>query len=171
MRPIYLIIGLVLVILISGIVFTNGRGKSASSVTDASPSWTLNKTNGGSGKLEDYKGKVVLINFWASWCGTCRDEMPDIVTTYHKYKDRGLEILGIDYGEDTAAAIQFVIQYGMDFPTFLDPGKQVAAKYGVVTMPSSFLLGRDGKTKEFIPGKLDIQKLQIELERLLAETQ
>lgn len=169
MKPTYIAVIIILLALVGGIAASALRGPGGNVPTQAGTNFHLQKIGGGSGQLTDFKGQVVLINFWASWCGTCREEMPDIVGTWRKYKDLGFNVIGINYGESEGEAVPFTKTYGMDFPNFFDPGKLVAAQYGVVSMPSSYLIDRQGTVREFIPGKIDFNKLIPAIEALLGE--
>ena len=170
MKITYVAIAVIVLALVGGLVAGALRGSSNTNFpSQAGTDFSLKKINVGEGKLSDYKGQVILINFWASWCGTCREEMPDIVGTWLKYKDLGFNVIGINYGESEGEAVTFTKTYGMDFPNFFDPGKAVAAQYGVVSMPSSYLLDRKGSVREFIPGKIDFTKLVPAIEALLVE--
>lgn len=170
MKLTYIAIIIVVLALVGGIAASALRGQGSSNVPSlAGTNFNLQKIGGGSGQLADFRGQVVLINFWASWCGTCREEMPDIVGTWRKYMNQGFNVIGINYGESETEAVNFTKTYGMDFPNFFDPGKLVAAQYGVVSMPSSYLVDRTGKVVEFIPGKIDFAKLVPAIETLLSE--
>lgn len=172
MRPTYLAIGVIVLALVGGVAA--GMIRSVGSVdTSASAlnQWQLQKLTGEYGSLSDYRGQVVLINFWASWCGTCREEMPEIVKTWQDYKDRGFTALGVNYGEDRGEVDQFVRQYGINFPIYLDPGKKVAGQYGVISMPTSFLVSKQGAVVKLIPGQIDFKELTKEIERLLSESE
>lgn len=170
MKPTYIVIGIIVLALIGGVVAGLVRQPSAeTSPVQGATDFRLSKVGGGEGQLSEYYGQVVLINFWASWCGTCREEMPDIVETWREYRERGFTVVGVNYGEAEKEAVDFARTYGMEFPNFLDSGKQVAAKYSVISMPSSYLLDKTGKVKLFIPGKIDFSTLRPEIEKLLAE--
>lgn len=169
-NPTYILVFILGVALVGGILASSLRPSSPQTGPSSLEDFNLRKLSGETGKLSDYRGQVVLVNFWASWCGTCRDEMPDIVQTYNKYKDQGFNVVGINYGEDEAPARQFVTSYAMSFPIFMDPGKVVAGRYQILSMPTSFLLDRQGQVKEYGPGRIDTPKLQAAIEALLAQS-
>jgi thiol-disulfide isomerase/thioredoxin len=94
------------------------------------------------------KGKVVLIDFWATWCGPCRAELPSVLATYRKYHDKGFEIIGVSLDEDQAKLTNFTKSMNMTWPQFFD-GKswqnKLAVKYGIESIPATFLLDGEGK--------------------------
>ena len=94
--------------------------------------------------LADYRGKVVLVNFWATWCPPCRKEMPDLATLHSEFGPRGLVILAIS-DEELAKVEPFVKQHSYPFPMLLDPGRKVHTLFGVDGIPKSFIYDRDGK--------------------------
>lgn len=95
--------------------------------------------------LDDYAGKVVLIDFWASWCGPCRQSFPWMNAMQTKYSDDGLVIVAVNVDNDLADANRFLNDIPAKFQVHFDGDKSLARKYEVVAMPSSFLIGRDGQ--------------------------
>jgi thiol-disulfide isomerase/thioredoxin len=95
-------------------------------------------------RLSDFNGKVVFLNFWATWCGPCRFEMPSMEKLYRKYKDSGLEIVAVNLQEDRNSVQRFVDEYGLSFPVLLDKTGRIGATYGARSIPTTYIIGRDG---------------------------
>jgi len=98
--------------------------------------------------LDDYNGKVVLIDFWASWCGPCRQSFPWMNEMHNKYGDDGLVIVAVNVDNDLSEARRFLSDYPALFRVHFDKDKSLAREYELVAMPTSFLLGRDGQIVE-----------------------
>lgn len=109
-----------------------------------SADFTLTDLNGKSWTLKDLKGKVVLLNFWATWCPPCRKEMPDLEALYKRFGPQGLVILGID-DEDAPTVQPFIAQQQITYPVLLDPGRKVNALFQIAGIPKTFVYGRDGR--------------------------
>ena len=99
-------------------------------------------------QLSDYHGKVLVLDFWASWCVPCRRSFPWMNEMQQKYGDDGLVIVGVNLDNDAADAAEFLKAYPADFTITYDPTRMLARDYAVEAMPSSFLIGRDGEIVE-----------------------
>lgn len=108
------------------------------------PNFTLKSRSGKNIKLSELRGRVVMINFWASWCGPCRREMPVLEKLYKKYKSLGFVILGVNVDDKPEQAEYFLKQVKISFPILFDRDKKISEKYAVTAMPSSFFIDRDG---------------------------
>ena len=110
----------------------------------ASADITLQDLNGKEWKLSSLRGKVVLVNFWATWCPPCRKEMPDLDSLYSRFHDKGFVVLAIS-DEDAAKVAPFVKQQNVRYPVLLDTGRRVSQLFGVEGIPKSFVYDREGK--------------------------
>jgi thiol-disulfide isomerase/thioredoxin len=115
--------------------------------SNGAPDFTLPTLGGPNVRLQEQRGQVVMINFWASWCGPCRDEMPQLARLYEKYRASGFTVLAVNIDEDPRKAAGLAQQLGMRFPVLLDSGKQVSRLYDLSAMPSTVLVDRDGRVR------------------------
>ncbi len=120
----------------------------------AAPDFTLELLGGGTVTLSDLRGKVVVINLWASWCPPCRAEMPAIEAVYQANKDKGLEVLAVNttYQDGEAQAAAFVREFGLSFPIPLDRSGDVSRLYLLRALPSTFFVDRQGVIRKVIIG-------------------
>ncbi len=109
------------------------------------PDFSLPSMSGGQLSLKDYRGKVVFINFWATWCATCKVEMPSMEKVYRKFKDQGLEMLTISVDKDQSLIRPFLKEYDLTFPVLLDPKSETAKKaYKTTGVPETFIVNKQG---------------------------
>ena len=108
------------------------------------PDFTIETLDGVSISLADLRDQVVLLNFWGTWCGPCRREMPEFQKAYEEWQPRGFEIVAIAYNDNEEAMADFRDEYGLSFPLALDDTGEINDAYGIQTRPSSYLLGKDG---------------------------
>jgi len=120
-------------------------------------------------RLSDYRGKPVVINFWASWCTPCREEAPLLEQTYRKYRERGVIFLGINLWDTPQDAAQFRKSYGQTYPSGPDARGKIAIEYGVAGIPETFFITRDGKIIAKFVGPLTSAAMEQLLEELLAQ--
>ena len=132
--------------------------EEAPEVGAPAPAFTLPNLEGEEVSLEDFRGKGVLINFWATWCGPCREEIPALQEFYETYGDR-VVVLGIDIRESPSTVRRFVEARGITYPILLDTQGRVAARYEILAIPSSFFVDEDGIIREVIRGALNTKRL------------
>jgi len=102
--------------------------------------------------MTELRGKVVIMNFWASWCHECRPEMPGLERLHRDFSARGLAIVGINARENAEGMRRYAKEVGLTFPLILDPDGKINALYGVIGLPTTFVVGRDGRAMAFAIG-------------------
>lgn len=135
-------------------------------VGDTAPAFQTVDLAGTATSLQEYRGRVVVLNFWATWCPPCRVEMPELDAYQAEMGDR-VTILGIDMGEPPGAILPFVHQYGLRFPILLDETGTIAASYGITGLPTSLIVDRSGIVRERVTGAMTRDTLARRVERLL----
>lgn len=128
------------------------------------PDFTLKNMNDKEVNLSDYRDQKVFLNFWASWCPPCREEMPDIQKLHEEYGD-DVVILAVNVGENKSTAANFMMQNGLNFPVLLDTNKSTAQNYLVRGIPTSYFLDKDGIIKEKVVGAVSYERM-LELNRI-----
>ena len=131
------------------------------------PDFTLQRAEGGNLRLVEQRGQVVLINFWASWCGPCRVEMPHLNRLHDKYKAGGFMVLGVNIDDDPRHGAATATRWGLRFPVLLDASKAVTRRYDLGAMPSTVLVDRDGRIRYLHRGYRE--GLENEYERQIRE--
>lgn len=139
-------------------------------VGNRAPSFSLQTLDGQQVSLEDFKGRALLINFWATWCGPCRAEMPDLNQVYDLANHRGFVVLAIDFQESEEQVQRFVDEFGLTFPVGLDPTGQINKQYRVVQYPTSFLIDGHGVIRFVHRGPLTTDALFDVLEQFEPKT-
>ena len=106
-------------------------------------------------KLSDYEGQTIMLNFWATWCIPCRQEMPDLQQLWNKYRDQGFAVLAVSSDIDTQAVHDFAKKMNLSFPVLLDPEDTLRDPYEILAVPMTYLVGRDGKISGRVLGIRD----------------
>ena len=109
--------------------------------------FTLKSRSGKNIKLSELRGEVVMLNFWASWCGPCRKEMPLLEKIHKKYKKLGFTLLGVNVEQDTRAAKRYLKDVKVSFPVLFDPANKTSKLYNVSAMPTTILIDRNGNKR------------------------
>tara|TARA_R110002096_G_scaffold6409_2_gene29729 strand:+ start:48615 stop:49112 length:498 start_codon:yes stop_codon:yes gene_type:complete len=111
------------------------------------PDFALKSSTGENLRLSEYRGDVVMINFWATWCGPCRQEMPLLDELYSRYERVGFNLLGVNIDDDSRRAMQMIEELGVNFPVLFDARKEVSKLYEVEAMPVTVLVDREGNVR------------------------
>ena len=127
----------------------------AISVGDEAPAFALASDTGKSIQLQDFRGRFVVLNFWATWCPPCIDELPSLNRFQQAFAARGVVVLGVSVDEDAAAYRRFLERVGVGFLTVRDPQRKVSHTYGTYKYPESYFVDREGKVVQKIIGKAD----------------
>ncbi len=140
-------------ILLSG---CKGDNKNASvNIGSYAPKFALTDSNKKTINLDDYKGKKVILNFWATWCPPCVSEMPLLQEVYNNRNGEGIEVIGINYNEDYDRVKKFISEKGVTFTILIDSDLKVSMDYGVIGLPITFFIDREGRIKEKYKGELN----------------
>jgi cytochrome c biogenesis protein CcmG/thiol:disulfide interchange protein DsbE len=131
------------------------------------PDFSVKDLSGQTLQLSHYRGKVVLLNFWATWCSPCRSEIPRFVDLQNKYDKEGLQIVGISLDADPKLVHAFYQQLRMNYPVAIGDAKLAEQYGGVLGLPVSFLIGRDGRIYAKHVGETDISQIEREIKSLL----
>jgi peroxiredoxin len=132
-----------------------GSAAAAVQLSAAAPDFTLRSVAGTNLRLQEQRGQVVMVNFWATWCGPCRQEMPHLNRLYDKYRSSGFVLLGVNIDDEPRAAVDLASKLGIRFPVLLDSDKKVSRVYDMSAMPATLLIDRDGRIRHIHRGYRD----------------
>lgn len=139
----------------------------------AAPDFTLElfeEMGGGQFTLSENRGKVIVINFWASWCGPCRVEAPALQQVWEAYESRGdVLIVGVDYVDNTNDALGYINEFGITYPNGPDLGTRISDAYRIQGVPETFVVGKDGNIFQFIYAGVSARDLANIIDRALAQ--
>ncbi len=129
-----------------------GAAGAAVTPQQPAPDFTLPSAEGRNLRLAEQRGQVVLVNFWASWCGPCKVEMPHLNRLHDKYRALGVTLLGVNIDDDPRHGAATAARWGVKFPVLLDADKRVSRLYDLGAMPSTVLIDRDGRVRHLHRG-------------------
>jgi peroxiredoxin len=168
-----LIVGVVVVGAVLGIYFfahhSQSGARSAVAEHGPAPDFSLPTLTGESLALSSYRGKVVLLDFWATWCTPCRDEIPRLVDLQNKYGGQGLQIIGVSMDDSADPVRDFSQKFKMNYPVVMGNAKIGALYGGVLGLPINFVIGRDGRIDSRHIGATDVAVFEKEITQQLAD--
>lgn len=159
--------GIAVLLVIQQDADTETPSRSRSTVKEFAPDFTLTSIDGGSLRYGEIKGKPILVNFFASWCLPCREEMPAIERIAREYKAKGVVFLGVAVDDTEAKMREFLTRFDVSFPVGLDSGATIQKSFGVYGIPTTYFIDRQGVINYFHAGAVTEELLRHELDKLL----
>ena len=132
------------------------------------PQFAMQLLDGGEFRLSDHEGRPLVINFWASWCPPCRQESPAFERQWRRYRDTGIQFVGVDIQDDVSDAEAYVREFGLTFPNGIDPDGRITIDYGVIGLPVTFFVGSSGIVEGRWVGATPEEKLEEWVNTLVA---
>ena len=122
-----------------------------------------------SARLEDMRGQVVVLNFWASWCVECRVEADLLESTWRRYRDQGVIFLGVAYVDSEPKSLAYLEEFDITYPNAPDLGSAISNEYKITGVPETFFIGKDGQVADFVLGPVNATMLETQIQTLLAQ--
>jgi peroxiredoxin len=142
--------------------------KSANALRQA-PDFSLADLSGRTFRLSDYRGKVVVLDFWATWCDPCKQEIPHFIEMQNKYSSQGLQVLGVSMDDDQPSVREFQQQFKMNYPVALGTPELADQYGGILGLPITFVIDRHGRITARHVGATDASVIEAEIQKLLAQ--
>lgn len=163
-----IVIGIILIVAaIFGLALSRLRQPQPQS--GPAPDFSLGTFYNGTLKLSELRGKVVVVNFWASWCGPCRDEAAELEATYKQYKDKGVVFIGVAWTDTDTNARAYLNEYKITYPNGMDMQTRISAMYRIQGVPETFIVDKNGNIDQFVMVPLTQKQLTSMIERTLAK--
>jgi cytochrome c biogenesis protein CcmG/thiol:disulfide interchange protein DsbE len=169
-HPVFVLVPLAVVILLAAIFGIQLVRRGQTQPTEgAAPPFSLTTFDGETYTLEKLRGKIAVVNFWASWCGPCRAEAPELQKAWEKYRDKGVVLLGVAYTDTERQARAFIAEFKQTYPNGLDIGTKISTDYRIRGVPETFFIDRNGKIVRFFMEPLNLSMISSVLDKMLAE--
>ena len=157
--------GIALTAAVFGVALT--RQHQTQPTSGPAPDFTITTFDGERINMTELRGQVVIVNFWASWCGPCRVEAPDLQNIWERYRDQGVVLIGIAWADTDFNSLAFLEEFGITYPNGPDRGTRIGDVYKIQGVPETFIVDRDGQIVEFIYAPTTEAYLSQIIERLL----
>lgn len=132
--------------------FSRPHGTKAPKLGEEVPNFTLQRDDGKPLNLTDFRGKILVLNFWASWCGPCVDELPSLNSLSDQFADKGVQVLGVSVDEDPEAYKEFLTKYKVAFLTVRNANRTVSESFGTYKLPETYIISQDGRLRHKVIG-------------------
>ena len=162
-----ILLAVVAVAAVVGVAFV--RNSQSQPTSGRAPDFTFTTFDGQTIRLSDLRGQVVVLNFWASWCGPCREEAPALEAVWRDYQDRSVTVLGVAFADLDPDSVAFLQEFGVTYPNGPDVGTVISKEqYHIKGVPETFIINQNGEVAQFIFSVVDEQALRATLDGLLA---
>jgi peroxiredoxin len=165
---VFLAAAIVVVLFVLSVPGGSGATGPAGLIGKVAPSFAVTDDDGRPAALADYRGKIVVLNLWASWCPPCRAEMPDLEKLHRAYASRGVVVLGVDQGESAARARAFATSLQISYPVLIDDGQQYGLVYAALGLPTTVVIDRSGVVRAGFDGPLSYPQMRAAVDPVLA---
>lgn len=162
---VWLLVGLV----IFGLGVVVVRSFATRTEGGTAPAFTLTTFDDEEIRLEDLRGQVVVLNFWASWCAPCIEEAPDLERAWQSYRDQGVMFIGVAYVDSAPKSLAFIAEHGITYPNGPDTGTRIADAYQIRGVPETFIITPSGQISFYAQRPLNFEELSREIERAMAQ--
>jgi cytochrome c biogenesis protein CcmG/thiol:disulfide interchange protein DsbE len=161
LSPAWIAVGVIVLLVLGLLIYSMiDRPSELPQVGDPVPAFELTALDGSSMELESQRGRVVVVNFFASWCVPCRQEAANLEATWQEYRDQGVQFYGIAYKDATSKAQAFLDEFRVTYPNAVDPGNRTARGYGVTGVPETFVIDRNGLLVQHFLGEITQAQLR-----------
>lgn len=143
------------------------RQKQTQPTSGPAPDFTVTTFDGEEISLNDLRGQVVVVNFWASWCIPCKDEAPVLQAAWEKYRDQGVVLLGVAYVDTPTNSLAFIDEFGITYPNAPDAGTRISDAYHITGVPETFIIDQAGNIAQFFYAQVTEPELSATLDRLI----